>query len=121
MSHDRYAIYQLKNKHISSVIPKRFGGYVIDGVVKEVKRDILENRISIKVEKDMFVFREPNLIIKENDKTVVFVYGDVSSQEITDEQLLEQMHAIALKGGHVDAAIQSLETDGITYVRFAVE
>jgi hypothetical protein len=121
MSHCRYTIYTLKNKHISSVIPKRFGGYVIDGVVKEVKRDILENKISLKVDKDMYIFREPSLIIKENEKTVVFVYGDVSSQEVTDEQLLEQMHALALKGGGIDAALQSLEKDGLTYITFNVQ
>jgi hypothetical protein len=62
-----------------------------------------------------------NLILKENENTIVFVYGDTSSQEVSDEELLAQMHATALKGGHIDDALRELETEAITYISFVLE
>jgi hypothetical protein len=117
---NRYLIYELKNRKISSNIPKRFGGYEIDGVVKEVRRDILENQIHLRVDKDMYVFREPDYITKDEKNAIVFIYGDINQQETSDEQLLEQMHNTALKGGDIDNVIESLENESITYIKFNI-
>jgi hypothetical protein len=120
MGNDRYLIYELKNKKVQAIIPERFGSDNIDGIVKDVKRDILENRINLTVNKQMYVFREPDFIVQENENCILFVYGDINSKEVTDEELLEKMRSMALKGCHIDDAIKSLETDSIIYIKFNI-
>lgn len=116
--HDRYLIYNMKNKKIKSVIPDRFGGYKIDGTIKSIKRDILNSRINLLIDKDLYVFREPTAIVQDGNN-MVFIYGNWD-RHISDEELLEKLKHFAHKGGYVDDALDSLEGEELTHIVFEV-
>ena len=120
MKRDKYALYWLKGKRVSVLVPPRFTNSKrrIEGVVHHVKRDVLKNRIEIGIKKELFLFREPSQIIKKG-KCVLFVYGDNKADE-SDTVFFDELRSVSLKGGDVNVALNNMESDEILMVSFEV-
>lgn len=121
MKHDRYLIYTMNGKHVCSEIPKRFGGFLLNGVVEKVYRDVIEKSISIKIKNKAYVFREPNTIVLVSDDEIVFVYGNVDEEQVSDEQLFDELKRVSLRGGNIDDALQNLNSDSVTLIVFKLK
>ena len=119
MTNDRYLIYTLKGKRVRAIVPKRFGGFVLNGVVSRVYRDVLDKNISISIQDKVYVFREPDIITSLDEHEILFIYGRNPNTTITtDEQLLEEMRTIAYHGGNIDDAMSSLDCDTTNIIAF---
>ena len=117
---DKYLVYELKNKHVQSDVPKRFGGYKIRGWIEKVYRDVIEKCIELTVGKKVYRIAEPNKIVSMDDGGVLFVYGH-ENHHLEDEDLFTELRAISQHGGDVDRAFKNLEKDRIDFIRFEVE
>lgn len=117
---DKYLVYELKNKHVTADVPKRFGGYKIRGWIEKVYRDVIEKRIELTVGKSIYRIAEPNKIVRLDDGGVLFVYG-TESHHLADEDLFNELRAVSQHGGDVDRAFKNLEKDRIDFIRFEVD
>ena len=122
MTNDRYLIYTLKGKRVRAIVPKRFGGFVLNGVVSRVHRDVLDKNISIMIQDKVYVFREPDVITRTDEHKILFIYGyTTDTDETTDEQLLDEMRTIAYHGGNIDDAMSSLDCDTTNIIAFKMK
>ncbi len=112
-NNERYLVYKLKGKRIEAKIPKRLGGYVLNGIVSNVDRDVLNNRLLLTVNEHIYAFREPKHIQLDNDN-LVLIYGDVTKNDINDEELLEELR----NGEHIDSVLKNSITDEVYVVTF---
>ena len=97
--HDRYLIYEMLNRKVSFRAPVRGRGRgrKQTGVVEQVCRNIFENVVELTLSGQLFQFAEPVVIVRYNG-TIVFVYGDINTPEMTDEELFMEMRLSADKG-----------------------
>jgi hypothetical protein len=87
------SIYPIKGKEVSAKIPKKFGGYVIKGIVEEVHRDVIQKKIQLSVDKWDYIFKEP-VEISEEEGCLKFYYDCLGSDNDQIEIVFE------VKDGH---------------------
>lgn len=80
-NNNRYLIYKMLGRKVDVILPNRFGGQKIKGVVERVCRDIFGNAIEITIDGHRNTFREPEAIIAEGD-SIMFMYGDVDPEPV---------------------------------------
>jgi len=62
----------------------------VSGFVAEVYRDIFEGEVRLTVKGHVYRFKEP-VLIRDNTQEIVFVYGDVGHQQVSDKKLFDEM------------------------------
>ena len=120
-SHDRYLIYDMLGREVSFNTPlrgRRVGAKRV-GVVEQVYRNIFENVVELTMSGRIFQFGEPAIIIKDRDN-ILFVYGDISSSDLTDDELFEEMAASAQRGETLQDVLNRTQPDIIRVVSFAL-
>lgn len=113
MKNEKYLVYKLKGKRIEAQIPKRLGDYSLKGIVNQVNRDVLNNRLLLTINERTYAFREPKHIQLDNDN-LVLIYGDVTKHDISDDDLLEELR----NGEHIDSILKKSITDEVYAVTF---
>ena len=104
MIRDRYQIYELLGHRVRAIVPPRFGGGEVKGVVDSVYRDVISKTIALVVGDDKFVFREPSEVLREGQE-IAFVYREFPD---TDPQ-------------PIDGIIAETEPPVVAVVSFEVE
>lgn len=85
---DRYVVYRMLNRRITFKDPEK--GNKVVGFVDEVYRDIFSGEIKLLVLGRQYRFKEP-VLVRDNDNEVVFVYGDVGRQNVSDKKMFAEM------------------------------
>lgn len=65
-------------------------GTKVSGFVEEVYRDIFTGEVRLTVAGHAYRFKEP-VVVRENTQEVVFVYGDVGHQQVSDKKLFDEL------------------------------
>jgi len=65
-------------------------GTRVSGYVDEVYRDIFTGEVRLTIRGHAYRFKEPG-VVRDSDKEVVFIYGDVTKKEVTDQKLFKEM------------------------------
>jgi hypothetical protein len=78
MDTGRYSIYDMLEKNVHVLIPPRFGGGEVNGVLEKVYRDVIQKTIEMNFHGNVtkYVFREPSEIYRDSD-TVTFIYKEM--------------------------------------------
>jgi hypothetical protein len=85
---DRYAVYRMLSRRVSFGDPVT--GVKVVGYVEEVYRDIFTGEVRLTVQGRQHRFKEP-VLVRELERELVFVYGDVGKKEVSDEKLFYEM------------------------------
>jgi len=85
---DRYVVYRMLNRMVSFRDPA--SGTRVSGYVDEVYRDIFTGEVRLTIRGHAYRFKEPG-VVRDSDKEVVFIYGDVTKKEVTDQKLFKEM------------------------------
>ena len=104
---DRYAIYELQGKVVKFRLPPRLGGKTVFGIVERVYRDPLAGVIEFRIKGRKHTVKEPFAIEKEEDGSLIFVYGD--DTPMTDAELIAEAKEQAHKGKGMEAAFKAAE------------
>lgn len=98
-SHDRYLIYEMLGREITfKTPPKRHKrSRKQTGVVEQVCRNIFENAVELTLSGNLFQFDEPAIILG-HDTDIAFVYGDINEQEMSDDELFDEVRLSADRG-----------------------
>ena len=115
--YDRYVVYHLLNRMVTFTDPVNTHQKV-SGYVEEVYRDIFTSEIRLKVQGRVFRFKEPDAI-RENQKAMVFVYGDVKHQDVSDAELFDEMRKEQFKE-NVARTIHRLAPKKLSEIRFTL-
>lgn len=123
MLHDRYAIYELRGKSINATIPNTKD--VLNGVVEDVYRNIMTDRIELKVKSDgktarTYCLDEPDIIMKR-DEGVFFVYGDPLEEEETDDEMFQEFREMSYTGGTLGDALEKTRRKEVSAILFRFE
>lgn len=113
---DRYVVYHMLNRMVSFRDPA--SGAKVSGYVEEVYRDIFTGEVRLTVRGRAFRFKEP-VLVRENGHEVVFVYGDVGHQEVSDKKLFDEMRKEQFRET-ADETIRRLAPRRIKETHFAV-
>ena len=107
MSH--YSIYELIGKFVVSKLPERYGGKKIQGVVENVYRDSIANKLEIKFKRGKkFYFREPQKIMYENEQIVLIYPND---DKVTDEDIFSNHKEQGFKGKGMESELSELSDE----------
>jgi hypothetical protein len=121
MENERFLIYSMRGKLVHANIPKRFGDFILTGVIDKIYRDVLEKNIIIEIKNKVYVFREPNIISKLSDTEIVFAYGDASLSNISDDLLFEELKEISVHGGSIEDVLNKFNDDVVTIIVFELK
>jgi hypothetical protein len=113
---DRYVVYRMLNRMVTFRDPEK--GIKIAGFVEEVYRDIFTGEIRIRIRGMVFRFKEP-AIIRDNDNEVVFVYGDIGHQDVSDKKLFAEMRKEQFKEAASDT-LHRLAPKLVREIRFQI-
>ena len=115
--YDRYVVYHLLNRMVTFHDPVHTHQKV-SGYVEEVYRDIFTCEIRLKVQGRVFRFKEPDAV-RENQRAMVFVYGDVKHQDVSDDDLFDEMRKEQFKE-NVAGTIHRLAPKKLSEIRFVL-
>ena len=114
---DKYLIYRMKGRNIRARMPARLGGNEIVGFCNNVERDVINNKIVLTINgSETYSFKEPRNIKKENDNAITFMYGDMSTSQIEDDELFTQLR----NGGYIDDILRKNVAEDIFCIGFSI-
>jgi hypothetical protein len=112
----RYLIYHLLHK---KVFIRGHGG-TAKGIVHRVYRNVMDNKVEIRVGRREMAFNEPNVISSEGSD-IVFVYGRAGLVEDNDDFLFAEMRAGSNTGESLDDVVKRTAPIKKRETRFSLE
>jgi hypothetical protein len=112
---ERYAVYDLIDRHIRFKLPARLGGKTIEGECNSVYRNVMERRIDIHIGSRVYEFREPFAVERHESGDIMFIYGD--DAPITDTEFFTQHSEASFHGHGAEEAFAALERNSFK-IRF---
>lgn len=73
----RYSIYDLIGENVSFKNKDK----TITGICEDIKRDVLDNKIILKVDGNDYIFIEPHKI-EENENEISLIYGSEQTEDL---------------------------------------
>jgi len=119
MVSDRFLIYQLKHRHVEATFPSRSpeSPLCVSGVVESVYRDVMEERIELRVGNETVFMQEPTVIVKKGSE-ISLLYGDVGMDPASDEEVFEELRSVASHGGTLQDALENTRRRQVKAVTF---
>lgn len=93
-------------------------GAKITGYVDEVYRDIFTGEIRLIVLGRQFRFKEP-VVVRDNEREVVFVYGDIGHQDVSDKKMFSEMRKEQFRESASDT-MSRLAPKRVSEIRFQI-
>jgi len=102
---NRYLIYKMLGREVEVTLPRRHGRKKLSGRVDHVCRNIFENMVELTLGGHQHSFQEPSAIVNSG-KRLLFVYGDVGMEDMSDEELFDEARVVAHSGENVNDILQ---------------
>lgn len=112
---DRYSAYGL----IGAKVCFLDGYRKVTGVVDKVIRSVFDDTVTVVVKDKEYVFPEPQLMYADDD-AIVFIYGDLDSAEMDDEELFKEARGSGFSGETVHDVLKRTEKGSVTEHRFDI-
>jgi len=119
--HDRYLIYDMLGKKVTFRAPVRGRrkGRKRSGVVEQIGRNIFDNAVELTLSGRLFQFDEPVAIVGQNG-SIVFIYGDINTPEMSDDELFQEMRDSAPRGETIQDILSRTRPKVVRAVTFTV-
>ena len=98
---NRYLIYTMLGRDVEVTLPRRHGQKKLSGRVDHVCRNIFDNMVELTLSGHQHRFQEPSAIVNSG-KRLLFVYGDVGTEDMSDEELFDEARVVAHSGENVN-------------------
>jgi hypothetical protein len=102
-----YSIYELMDKNVKINLPQKYGNKEIKSLVKNVYRDVFKHNIEITTKKKKYIFREPNIIKQQDEKHIMFIYGE--TDKVTDEEFFKELSDASYQGKGIEEVFKEID------------
>lgn len=112
---DRYAIYDM----LGAVVEFKDKSKTIKGKVEAVLRDIFNDDVVLTIKSKQYGISEPQLIFRDGSE-IIFMYGDLETGEIGDEELFNETRMSGFSGETLEDVLRRTAKSGATEFRVKI-